>query len=291
MKVWCDVIYDSGIAATAGTFDKINSNADEITIDKPSAATIIGFLVNYVPTAGVDGEITPDLILQVNSKALGIQEQEYIVGSGTNDWDANSGYVPVETRFIPFHAPPGKQLFNADLKFKATASASTSNGLDVVVGVIYSDFIPDGDFKLELLSQQHGPFSGGVYAADAAKAHATGGTAVNLTKLTVPTGARLLRGIYASIIPNGITAGDPIAGFMEFTATGIQDFSPQKWPLNRFFHPALGTVTDGKNAVALGRYYPTRFDLAGQKVDINVASTLLTAAGTAPDTIQGVIYD
>lgn len=291
MKVWSDLVHDDAIGKTAGTFDSINTNQASIKISHPTAKTVLGFMANYCLSVVTDAEIVPDAILRVNSQALGISNQDIVLPLGSNDGDAASGYVPNKTIFIPFQVPANKPLFNADFSFSISASVTNTGGLSVVVAVIYADEEPDSKFALELMAQLHGRISGGNYAVDAAKAHATGGTAVPLTAIALSAGYTELRGILAKINPNGITASDPISGFMEFQSSGIPDFSPQLWPLSVFYNPALGTVTDGLNSRGEGRYYPTRFPLTGAAISINVNSTLLVAAATAPDTVQAVVFN
>lgn len=290
--VWSEVIYDSAIAKTAGAFDPVNTNRSEVKIAKKEAKTVLGFHVLYTLTAKTDAEITPDLILRVNSKSLGISSEEVVVPNGSKDNGANSDYDVMPSRFIPFRVPAGKDLFNADFSFTATSSVDNTGGLTVVIGVVYSSAEPDSTFAMELMAQMTGRVSGGAYAVDAAKAHATGGSAVSLTSITLPTGSRTLRGILAKVNPNGITAGDPIAGWFEFRSSGVQNFSPQEWVITAGYNPALGTVTREKGDADSGmRYFPTRFPLTGGEITVQVQSTQVVAAGAAPDTIQAVLYD
>lgn len=292
MKVWNAVIWDTAIAKTAGTFDDVNNNVSQIKIANPTAKAIYGFYVNYACTVVTDAEVRPDLIIEITSKALGISGEQIVVALGTNDGDAVSRYTPVTSVFVPFKEPITKQnLFNADLSFKASASATTTGGLDVGIQLVYGDFEPTQNFMTELMSGSHKRVTGGDYQADAAKAFATGGAAVNLTSLSIPTGRTMLLGLLGSIIPNGITASDPISGFMEFQSSGIPDFAPQEILLSRFFDPALGTVTSGKSAIARAPYQPTRFTLTGAETTVVVKGTLIVAAATAPDTTQALLYE
>ena len=291
-KVWSDLVYDNGaIAKTKGTFDKINTNAEAVRIEKNNAKSVIGFLVAYAQLVTTDAENLANLILQVTNKGLGISEEEIVIPRGGNDADANNEYTPVETVFVPFKAPVGKSLFNTEFNFKAAPSVTNTGGFDVVIAVLYSDAEPDSFFAMELLAQMHGRVGGGAFNADAAKAHAAAAGAVALSSIIVQAGATMLRAIFAGINPNGITAGDPICGFMEYTAPGIDDFSPQLWPLSISWNAALGTVAESAALSAKGRFYTTRFPLTGARLTINVSSTLLTVAATAPDTTQGVLYD
>lgn len=290
-KVWSDLVYQTAIGKTKGTFDLVNSNAAAVRIEKADAASILGFYIAYAQLVSTDAENLANLFLQVTNKGLGISEEEIIIPRGGNDADANNEYTPVKTVFIPWKAPTGKSLFNTEFIFKVAPSVINTGGFDVVVAVCYSDQEPDSLFQMELLSQMHGRISGGKPAADAAKAHAAAGGAVALTAIVVEAGAIRLRGIFAGINPNGITAGDPICGFMEFLAPGVKDFSPQLWPLSISWNAALGTVAESAAYSADGRIYPTRFPLTGARLTINVNSTTITAQGTAPDTTQAVLYD
>lgn len=290
-KVWSDLVYDSAIGKTAGTFDRVNSNAEAVRIEKNRAQSIIGFYVAYGQLVTTDAENLANLILQVTNKGLGISEEEFVIPRGGNDADANNEYTFVKTYFIPFKTDPSKSLFNTEFIFKVAPSVTNTGGFDVIVSVVYSDTEPDSLFAMELLAQMHGRVNGGAKNVNAAEAHGTGGGAVALNAIVVEAGAIRLRGIFAGINPNGITAGDPIVGFMEFTAPGIDDFSPQLWPLSISWNAALGTVAESAAYSADGRYYPTRFPLTGARLTINVSSTLVTAAGAAPDTTQAVAYD
>ena len=291
MKVWCDSVWDTAIGKTAGTFDPINSNKAEVVIQKRAAKSLLGFCVNAVPTVVTDAEVYPNLILRVTSQALGITNQEFALGVGGHDGDAVTSYAPITSRFIPFKQKPEfSNLFNADLSFTVAPNATTTGGVDIVVGVVYSDAEPDMQYSMELLSGNHKRVTGGDVSVDAAKAHGTGLVFVNLTKLSIPTGFTELEGFFAGILPNGIDASDPVSGVMSFTSSGIDDFQPQVWPLGMFFAPALGTVANSGHSLAQNRYWPTRFPLSGAQTDIEVQSLLLVAAGTAPDTTQGILY-
>jgi hypothetical protein len=294
MKVWSDLVYKTAIAKTKGTFDAINSNQNSVIIRKKDAITIIGFLIGYCASKLTDAENIPDLFVRINNKALGISNEIVAVLNGGPDADANTDYTPMITAFVPFKIRPDvprEKVFNSAFTFEASPSITSTEGLDVVVAVLHANGEPDMAFVMELLAQMHGRVTGGDAQGDAAKAHGTGGAAVTLTSLSIPAGTKQLRALGAAINPNGITATDPISGFMEFIAPGIPDFSPQLWPLSKFQNPALGTVADSSVATGRGRLWPTRFPLTGAEVTITVQSTLIVAAGTAPDTTQTVLYE
>jgi hypothetical protein len=293
MKVWSDLVYKAVIAKTKGTFDAINTNQPAVTISKPAAKAILGFMIGYCSTKLTDAESLPDLQVEVNSKALGISNEVFIVPNGGSDHDANTDYTDMITKFFPFKVKSGfePKLFNSAITFKAAPSVTTTEGLDVVAAVIHADAEPDAKFAMELLAQLNGRVTGGDAQADAAQAHAAGGGAVTNTALTIPAGNKLLRYVYGQIHPNGITASDPISGFFEFIAPGITDFSPQLWPFSKFYNPALGTVADSSKSSGAGRVYPTRFPLSGTEIKVQVQTTLLVAAATAPNVSQAIGYE
>lgn len=290
-KVWCDSVLETAIGKTKGTFDPVDNNQATVKIQKPEAASILGLLVNYNPTIVTDAENTPDLILQITSKALGISAEEFVIAHGGADGDAATPWSPRITKFLPFRTDRPEKLFNAELGFKVAPSVTNTAGVDVAVGVMYSNAEPDMDLGIELMAQMHKRATGGDVQADAAKAHGTGFGAVTLTALDIPTGPTQLLGILAKINPNAITASKPIGGVMELSASGIPDFSPQIWPLCTFWSPVLGTVISNGAFSGEGRYYPTRFPLTGAAVTVTVQSTLIIAASDAPDTTQAVLYE
>lgn len=292
-KVWCDVVHGTLIAKTKGTFNAIETNAKSVVISKPDAKSILGFLVAYAQGVTTDAENLADLLIQVNSKSLGISQEVLPVLGGGNDADANNEYTPVVTRFIPFKLKPGfaAKLFNSAITFKAAPSVTNTGGFEVCVGVVYSDAEPDSIFAMELLAQLHGRITGGDVQSDAAEAFAAAATAVTLTALTIPAGNSRVRAVGAKINPNGVTAGDPICGFFEFLAPGITDYSPQRWPLPISWNAALGTVAESAAISALGRMYPTRFGLPNAEITVQVQATITIVAATAPDTTQAILYE
>jgi len=295
-KVWCDLVYDTAIAKTAGAGNSnaVNANASGVKIQK-KAIDILGFLIGYNILVTTDTELVPQLMIKVTNKTLGITNEIIVIPRGTMDGDANTPYGPMETVFVPWKIPEGKEdkLFNSTFEFSAFPSSTNTGGLDIVCAVVHTDtkFAPNDPFVMELLSQQHGRIGGGDAQADPAKAHAAGATAVDLTALALTAGTKQIRALLSTIQPNGITAGDPIGGWMEFSSSGIDDFSPQRWPLSVFWNAALGTVAEGALQSGRGRYYPTRFPLTEAEVAIAVTSTLIIAAAAAPDTCQGCLYD
>ena len=293
MKVWSDLVHDTAIGKTKGTFDAVNGNAASVIISKPDAKSILYFIIGYCQTAGTDAETVPDIFVRVNSKALGISNEIVTVLNGGPDGDAASDYFAMITAIVPFKLRPGfeAKLFNAAITFEVAPSMSNTGGVDIVCAVVHSDQEPDATFAMEILAQMHGRVTGGDGQSDAAIAFAAGGTAVTLTSLTIPAGSTGLRALGGSINPNGINAAEPISGFLEFIAPGIPDFSPQKWPLPKFQSPAIGTVASASEAPGQGRYWTTRFPLTGSEVTVQVQGTLLVTQSTAPDTTQALLYE
>lgn len=291
-KVWCDSVHGTLIAKAKGTFDAINTNQNNVKIQKKDATAILGFIVNYCLGVTTDAENLPDLVIRATNKALGITEEDLVIPLGGTDGDANTPYIAMGAVYEPFKIPDGKEdkLFGSEFIFKASPTITNTGGLEIAVGVIYSNQEPDEQFTMELLAQKCARSVGGAYNADAAKAHGTGGAAVTLSSLAIPSGPTELIGLLGKINPNAITAGDPIAGIIEYKCSGIDDFSPQVWPLCVFFNPVLGTVAEGGSNSGRGRYYPTRFPLTGHGVTVGVETTLTITANDAPDTTQALKY-
>ena len=97
MQVWSDLVHDKAIAKTKGTFDAVNANAASVIISKPSARSILGFMIGYAMTVVTDAENFPDMQVEVNSKALGISNEVLIVPNCGPDGDANTDWTDMIT--------------------------------------------------------------------------------------------------------------------------------------------------------------------------------------------------
>lgn len=284
MKTWCDATTGTAIGKTAATYDTIGST---LTIKK-NASQIIGFIVNAVvskPTAGISA--MP--ILRVTSSDLGISQEDWMVGGLHADAPAsNAVEEPLAASFIPYTQMPGRAIGNAQIDFELSTSSAQTAGYDACVGIVYADGLPDVNFRMELMARQHGPVIGGNTALSAGGISAAAETAFTNT-ISVNSIASELRGLFSGIQGNAPAADDPVAGYTRFTASAIEDFEPQRWPLCVPTQGILGTPADS-TPVERTFYWPTRFPLPKVNFTMSVAQKVSVAQNAAADGSAGATW-
>lgn len=283
MRVWCDSVDVAASGKTQDVFDAVGT----VTI-KIGAKHVLGFLVlvgNSGPTSGENG--AP--VLQVDSKDLNISQQRFHLsgaisdGIGTNDKEA-----PVLAEYIPFKVDKGLSLDNAKVDFSISGSVTTTEGWDVAVGVVFADELPDQNFFVELMSGACARAIGGDVAYSRAGISAATSTAFTTGISITSRGAELV-GLSGYINPNAPTAKEACVGVVEFQASQINDFSPQKWPFIMGWGASLGTPvgTQVNGNLRNGVYWPTRFPLPRTNFTMSVSMLLATALTNAGDGIAG----
>jgi len=289
-KTWGVYQYDSAIAKTAGQFDEINSVTAPIKIEKKDAKHILGFLVNYCSTKLTDAENLVDLRLRISSKALGLNNEDLIVAKGGSDHDANNETVPQQVEFIPFKQPSGKSIVDADLRFYGAPGVSNTEGLDIGITTVYTNYTPSPEELLnwKLLCV---PFGGGVTGDDAAIAHAAANTQVAYETLEIPSGKQTIDGHLCNIKPNAITATDPSSGMYELLCSAADDFQPQEWVFPTWWHPALGTVAESAGYPGNAKHYPAVFDIEPAKAHkVQFKGMVHCIHASAPDLNNALRY-
>lgn len=228
-------------------------------------------------------------VLQVNSKDLGITQQKFHLGGALTDGIAtNNKEAPTFAEFIAFKQEAGKSLDNSKIEFALSSSVTNTGGWDVVAGAVFADSLPDANFLMELLAQMCGRAIGGDVAYSRAGVKAATATAFTTGIAITSTGKELI-GLCGYANPNGPTAGEAAVGVVEFTASQIVDFSPQRWPMILGWSASLGTpVGTSVNAGSRnGVYYPTRFPLPKTNFTMGVSMLFATALTNEADGIAG----
>lgn len=283
LSVWCDSVDAAAIGKTQDTFDSVGT----VTIKK-GAKELLGvyvIAVNSGPTSGENG--AP--VLQVNSPDLGIAQQKFHLagavsdGIGTNDKEA-----PSFCEFIGLKSDAGKKLDGAEVNFALSGSVTTTEGWDVVCGLLFADGLPDAGFLMELLAQMCGRAVGGGVAYSRAGIKAATATAFT-TGIKVTSVGKELIGLCGYLNPNAPTAKEACVGVVEFLASQITDFSPQRWPTIIGWGASLGTPigTQVNAGSRNGVYYPTRFPLPSSNFTMDVSMLLATALTNEADGIAG----
>lgn len=285
MKVWCDSVDNTALGKTQDTFDAIGT----VTIKGgKTVSELLGFMcivANTKPTSGENG--AP--VLQINSKDLNITQQRIHLGNaitdgiGTNDKEA-----PVFAEFIPWKVLPGTKLDNAQIEFAISSSATVTEGWDVAVGAVFADGLPDAGFLMELLAQMCGRALGGDVAYSRAGISAATATPFG-TGIKITSVGKELIGLCGYVNPNAPSAGKACVGVVEFTASQMTDFAPQRWPFIIGWGASLGTPVGTQVNAALrnGVYYPTRFPLPETNFTMSVSMLLANALTNAGDGIAG----
>ena len=287
-RTWGSSVRDTGIGKLVTVFDAVDANRTKVTLNKPKATTIIGFLVNYCATEVADAEAIPNLRLRIESDAYGMLKEEFLIAHGGGDSDANSEATPMPVAFIPFVNPKGAYIKGATFEFSATGSHAIAAGLDVGVTVVYSNYTLSITEKLMwLLLNATG--AGGKTKYDLALAH-TGGSEASLTSVVIPANKRTITGICYDIKPNGITEKDAIGGLFSLGCEAEDDFSPQEYVYPRYWNPALGTVAESSVHILPAAHYPIIYDLSGSEATITGKSVINVSAGIAPDVTESVRY-
>lgn len=285
-KVWCDTVDNAAIGKTAGTFDTIG----EVEA-KEGATHILGFMVlvaNSGPTSGENG--VP--ILKVTSKSLGIAGETFPLsgtitdGIGTNDKEA-----PILYEFIPFKAPDGASLKNAKVTFSLSSNVAVTEGWDIAVGMVMSNFQPDMQYLMELMSGACAMATGGAHAEMDAGVKTATPTSFT-TGITVPSSAKSLIGIGGFANPNAPTAKEACVPVIEFQSNSIPDFSPQVWPAVVGWGASLGTPvgTQCNAQHRNGMIFPIRFPLPEKEFTMNVSMWFATALTNEADGVAAIRY-
>lgn len=280
LSVWCDSVKGAGKGATAGTYDDIGT----VTV-KQGATETLGIIALVINTTATDGE-NGIPILRINSKDLGISQQDFVLANILTDGIAtNNKEAPVIAEFIPFKVDK-KKLDNAQVDFQLTSNVSKTDGYDAAVGLVFSDSKPSKQYEMELMAGICARAEGGAKAESDAGISATTKTAFSNT-IAITSEAKELLGLAGFVNANAPTAGENVVGYTEFQASQISDFSPQIWPFAFGYMPSLGTpVGTPVNAYRRnGFYWPTRFPLPGLNFNMSVSQALAVGLSNAADGI------
>lgn len=285
MKVWCDSVDAAAIGKTQDTFDAIGT----VTIKGgQTVKELLGFYViaaTSTPTSAENG--AP--VLQVNSKDLDITQQKFhLSGAVTDGIATNNKEAPTFAEFIAFKVAKGVKLDNAQIEFSLSSSATNTGGWDVAAGAVFADGLPDAGFLMELLAQMPGRALGGDVAYSRAGVKAATATVFG-TGIKVTSKGKELIALCGYANPNGPTAGEAVVGVVEFTASQITDFSPQRWPMILGWSASLGTPVGTPVNVGSrnGLYYPVRFPLPETNFEMGVSMLFATALTNEADGIAG----
>ncbi len=287
MKVWCDSVTAGAKGKVAGTYDALGT----VTIKKNAAALlyIIANIATPKPTAGISG--TP--VLQINSADLGISEQKVVIGNSTigDGISTNNKELYVLSQIIPWKLRDTTdiEIGNGKVTFSLSSSTAVTEGWDASIGLVVANQEPDVNFAMELLARQHSRAIGGNPAFFSAGIKAAAETAFTEV-ITVNSTASELIALQSLLGSNAPTANEGITGYTKFTASQIDDFSPQLWPFIVGQHGSIGTPVGTPSGAFSAPYYPTRFPLPKTNFDIAVAQKCSVALTNEGDGNAGALW-
>ena len=281
MCIYSKVTNNAAVGATANTFDALTS----ITL-RSDARKTLGFWVEAAPATATAAEQVTGQI-RLSSSDLGIGSQVYSCPPYCGGSPAtNIGFSTHNAEYIPFvNDAKGKEV--VDVAYSTNLPDPTAAN-SVVAALLY-DAGKTSSLGAESMRTwpDMAPIARGAQNTSTATVTTVAETA--MTALTVPAWATEIVGFKAIMVPNLMTAGEEVVGFVRFRST-IPDFEPQEWPFRAAIGAPLGTpVGLGANPqqmFAMG----TSFPMTGQSETITPNVVLNVAITTGHACVATVYY-
>jgi hypothetical protein len=280
MALYSDVVSSAAVGATAGTFDAVGT----ITL-RTDAKYLYGFWVTSVLATSTAAEACSGVI-KINSSDLGIGDQTYSVGpyrGGAPGTNIDMTCSPAE--FCPMFMPvSGKTQINV---LFSTNLPDGTGACSVVVGAVYEagNASPPADVmkRWPLMS----PIGKGAVNQSVAVVTTVAATAIG--DVTIPGWAKEIIGFKHFMVPDLITAGEEIGGYVEYTST-IPDFGPQKWPFVFAINASLGTAVGAGASAQCVEAFAAYFPKSSQNETLTAKVYLTTAVTTGNPVVSTVYY-
>ena len=264
------MLYSDEVTITSGTTADAFGTAGTITLGN-QARRLIALIHSACETVYITAE-GGSSILQVTSKSLGMTDTRFGVGPYISSGPATNAEGNADQQeVIPLDIPcTGGEV----VSFAAAPISTVSNARSHMVQLLYVDGIMP---PLDWLSR----FSNIVPAKDGYETDAQQLTTTRtaLTAITVPSWAKEITGVKASITKTGaITAAQYDQAVIELTGT-IPNMTPQKWITNSI-GATLGTpvgVGSNYNQVV---HIPAWIPLSGRTETITPYVNLVSAVST-----------
>lgn len=269
MSLHCKCVTAAAVGATADTFESVG----DIEL-RSDARMLYGFWVLAVPAVGEAAKAYTGQ-LRVSSGDLNLGQQiypcpPYVGGAPATNID----FKTANAEFIPLvKACQGKEKISIEF---STNLPDPTNACSVVVGAVYwaGPDAPKGDVMA--IFPNMAAVCGGCDTETAAAVTTVAETAI--TDLVIPAWAKEIVGFKQLMVPNLVTAGEEIAGFVRYRSS-MPNFEPQEWPFVAGFAAPLGTPV-GKGAEIqtcgpMAAHFPTtgKNETITPNVVLNVAIT------------------
>ena len=281
MPLYSDVVTAAAVGATAGTFDAVGT----ITL-RADAKDLYGFWIAAVLATATAAEAASGVV-KISSSDLGIGDQTFSCPPYNGGAPAtNIDFRVSEAEFIPMFIKDVKGKSEIDILFSTNLPDGTG-ACSVVVGAVYDSHA--GTIPQDVLAKwpEMSPVGKGAINQSVAVVTAVGPTAIG--EVSIPGWAREIVGLKHFMVPDLMTAGEEINGWVEYTST-IPDFTPQKWPLAFAIGAPLGTpVGTGANAPrvpAMAAYFPK----GGNNEKITAKIGLVAAVTTGNPAVSTIYF-
>lgn len=282
MALYSDVVTAAAVGATAGTYDSVGT----ITL-RADAKYLYGFWVSAATATSTAAEAVSGS-LKISSPDLGIGDQTFSCPPYNGGAPAtNIGFTCNAAEFIPmFKKVAGKTTIN--IYFSSNLPDPTG-ATSVVVGCVYEAGIDGKQIPGEVMKTWPYMAPVGVGGVNQSKAAITTVAATAIGDVTIPGWASEIIGFKHYMIPNLMTAGEEVNGYVEYTST-IPDFSPQKWPLAFAVNAPLGTPVGAGAAPIEVPSFATYFPKSSQNETISAKVALNVAITTGHPVVSTVYF-
>ena len=280
MALYSDVVAAAAVGAAAGTFDAVGS----ITL-RADARDLYGFWINAVLATATAAEACSGVI-KISSSDLGIGDQTFSCPPYCGGAPAtNIDFRESEAEFIPMFIPGVKGKSKIDILFSTNLPDGTG-ACSVVVGAVYEAGPGGSPADVRAKWPEMSPVGKGAITQSVAVVTTVAPTAIG--DVSIPGWATQIVGFKHFMVPDLITAGEEINGYVEYTST-IPDFTPQKWPFAFAIGASLGAAV-GKGAnvqrvPAMAAWFPK-----SEQNETITAKVIMVVAITTGNPVVSTVY-
>jgi hypothetical protein len=281
LNMYSKATFGTGKGATADTFDDLT--AIQLRSD---AKLLLGFWVLAVPETGIAAEaVSGQIRIQISDLGSGAQVYSCPPYGG----GATASNVHLKTshaEFLPMVKEcKGKEMIEIGF---STNLPDPTNGCSVVVSAVYLAGNDNGKPASEVMQLFPDMAMIGCGAdTEAAMVTAVGETAI--TDLVIPAWAKEIVGVKAFMIPDLMTAGEEICGFIRLRSS-IPDFEPQEWPFVVGQSAPLGTPVGKGAEVQMCRAMAAFMQSTGKNETVTPYAVMNAAITTGNPVVCTVYY-
>ncbi len=242
MTLYSAAVTSTGAGGTADTFDNVGT----VTL-RDETTKVLGVWIVAAPVTSTAAEAIHGQVRITMSGAFGQETfpaPPYMGGPPATNIDFRAA-VP---EFIPFvHDVDGAEDVVIDYSTHVQDPTAANAVVACVVYVAGKSDPGPGPDEIMAKWPEMAPIGGGGDSQALGQVLTVAESGI--ADLVIPNDASEIVGFKQAIVPDLMTAGEEVIGFVRYRST-IGDFTPQEWPLNAFGAP-LGTP------VGNGAYVPS----------------------------------